>query len=274
MVRLVAASLALISLCCTPAIGLYSTRIRRTAPELSEDVNLNKVDHDIPSTDDLVNNTDVPGFSSHAPPTEETNTDSATAATPGNTAEDDGIAKMANCEPELRTVELELPKEASTYFHPTCVRLERCGGCCPSPFLTCQPTANETVTLKVQKTVIGGSSSGSDVVRTRPKRGRGKRHQTGTTTIEVQAIKHTKCSCECKVRKEDCNPAIHKYLKKDCACVCKNEDDKKKCEQQKHKYWNKNSCTCFCKRPQKCGTGKTFSQTTCQCEKEAFNLVM
>ena len=59
-------------------------------------------------------------------------------------------ASMANCEPEMRTVHLDLPVEANTLFFPTCVRLEQCGGCCYGPLLTCRPTKTTSIFLKVR----------------------------------------------------------------------------------------------------------------------------
>ena len=57
---------------------------------------------------------------------------------------------MAVCEPELRTVPLNLPVEANIQYSPTCVRLEQCGGCCSGPLLTCQPTVTKTVKFQVR----------------------------------------------------------------------------------------------------------------------------
>lgn len=57
---------------------------------------------------------------------------------------------MATCQPELRTVQLDLPTEANTLFYPTCVRLEQCGGCCYGPLLTCRPKVTKVVKYKVR----------------------------------------------------------------------------------------------------------------------------
>ena len=59
-------------------------------------------------------------------------------------------AKVANCIPELQTVPLVSNEDPSVLFYPTCTRIERCGGCCSSELLACEPVKQETVLLQVQ----------------------------------------------------------------------------------------------------------------------------
>ncbi|XP_045102943.1 uncharacterized protein LOC123499240 [Portunus trituberculatus] len=182
------------------------------------------------------------------------------------------MATMATCKPEVRTVELDLPKQANTLFYPTCVRLEQCGGCCYGPLLTCRPKVTKVVRYKVLKTVVNRSSnidtarSRSDSRRQRRRRRR-RRRETVPSYHVVEAIKHVQCECGCKVQEQDCNPTIHNYLQSECACVCKRRDEEAKCEQQSSiKYWEKDSCACYCRKPVECGTGEFFSQDSCKCE--------
>lgn len=62
------------------------------------------------------------------------------------------FASPAACVPEMTVVPVTLPRSEdgpSLSVFPSCTRLERCGGCCSHPLLSCQPTREETVTLKV-----------------------------------------------------------------------------------------------------------------------------
>lgn len=187
----------------------------------------------------------------------------------GDSVSEDGETfEMANCKPELVTVPLELPSQADTMFFPTCVRLEQCGGCCYGPLLTCRPTVTKVVKVKVLKistvsssnTVRGGEGGGGG--------GRRLRRQSQQSYHLVEVVKHTACECGCRVREEDCNSDLHVYFEGECACKCKNKDEQTKCEQQNStKYWDNESCNCFCRRAADCGTGEIFSQTTCGCER-------
>ena len=51
------------------------------------------------------------------------------------------MAKAALCQPELTTVELDLPNYddgSGVFYYPTCTRVNRCGGCCSHELLSCQ----------------------------------------------------------------------------------------------------------------------------------------
>lgn len=168
-------------------------------------------------------------------------------------------AVMANCKPELTTVALDLPVEPSTLFFPTCVRLEQCGGCCYGPLLTCRPTVTKLVKYKVLKTSL---------VASEPLRRRRLRRQNEVSYHVVEAYKHTECSCGCKVQETDCDPKIHTYFEGECACVCTNSDEKTKCEEQNStKYWDNQTCNCYCRKPQECSSGEYFSPVSCSCER-------
>lgn len=57
--------------------------------------------------------------------------------------------QAAKCSPELQTVSLKLDNDSSTIVYPACTRIQRCGGCCSSSLLSCQPTAMETRNFEV-----------------------------------------------------------------------------------------------------------------------------
>lgn len=240
--------------------------------DLPEDMDLNALDlSSLTRVNSIGNITDFASlFGIELPLPEDTGTDFELVTRIGGAGETAELATMATCKPEVRTVELDLPTEANTLFYPTCVRLEQCGGCCYGPLLTCRPKVTKVVKYKVLKTVVGGSNSPTATRRNDNRRGRRRRRETVPSYHEVEAIKHVQCECGCKVQEQDCNPAIHNYQESDCACVCKSKDEKVKCEQQGGtKYWDIDSCACYCRRTMDCSTGEFFSHTTCGCERLA-----
>ncbi|XP_042881510.1 platelet-derived growth factor subunit B-like [Penaeus japonicus] len=187
---------------------------------------------------------------------------SLTVRISGTSDEPAELASMANCKPELRTVELDLPHDPQTTFYPTCVRVEQCGGCCFGPLLTCRPSVTKVLKVKVLKTTSASSGSSR---RSRP--GRRRRRENTASYHTVSVVKHTSCECGCKVQASDCNSTIHTYREGECACVCKDRDEKTKCEEQNStKYWSDETCSCYCRRPLSCGSGEFFSQFSCRCE--------
>lgn len=60
------------------------------------------------------------------------------------------VPKEATCTTENRTVSLrEDDKNPNLYYSPTCTRVMRCGGCCGSELLSCQPTEIEMLNFEV-----------------------------------------------------------------------------------------------------------------------------
>ncbi|XP_063874973.1 placenta growth factor-like [Scylla paramamosain] len=164
-----------------------------------------------------------------------------TSEVPSNTIK----AEMAHCQPEKKTVKLDLPQEAGTMFFPTCVRVEQCGGCCGHSMLTCRPIRTETVTYEVTK-MIGENIS---------------------SPYYVNVTKHVECEEQCSVTEKECT-ASQIYDKKNCECICENEEQKRACHKSQDKLWDKNFCTCKCRKDDdKCSTGQSFSQESCTCEK-------
>lgn len=183
----------------------------------------------------------------------------------GGSTDEGETLPMANCKPELVTVPLNLTEELNTMFFPTCIRLEQCGGCCSGSLLTCRPTVTKVVKVKVLKVNTARSSR-----RRGSSSGRRRRRESTATYHIVDAVKHTACKCDCKKREEDCNSNLHTYYQGECACICKNKDEKTKCESQNStKYWDNNTCSCYCRKQSDCGSGEYFSQTSCSCERLA-----
>jgi hypothetical protein len=92
-------------------------------------------------------------------------------------------AKPAHCMPELTTVPLMPNTDSSVLFYPTCTRIERCGGCCSSDLLVCEPIRTEIVHFQVLKTQYAGGS---------------RMKFAGKESVPVE--KHTACKCQCKVK--------------------------------------------------------------------------
>lgn len=60
----------------------------------------------------------------------------------------------ARCEVENTMVELDLPRMRGSMLFPSCVRLQRCRGCCVGELIECQPTIYKPVTLQVANYMI------------------------------------------------------------------------------------------------------------------------
>uniref|UniRef100_A0A8C2YGB5 Placental growth factor n=1 Tax=Coturnix japonica TaxID=93934 RepID=A0A8C2YGB5_COTJA len=75
------------------------------------------------------------------------------------------------CRPREQLVDIitEFPNEVEYIFRPSCVSLQRCGGCCGDEGLRCVPVQTSTVTVQVSKWHWG--------TPLRRLKGRGKRRQ-------------------------------------------------------------------------------------------------
>ncbi|CAG0882034.1 unnamed protein product [Cyprideis torosa] len=150
----------------------------------------------------------------------------------------------AGCEPESQTVELDLPKNLSVYYYPTCTRVERCGGCCNHDLLECQPTETEELNMMIM--VIPSSPHASP----------------DTMIMKVEA--HKKCRCGCRTRPEHCN-ANQVYQSDSCLCVCRDRDAQRKCQADPQRLWVPDECRCPCREEMTCTTGSYFDHNLCRC---------
>lgn len=162
-------------------------------------------------------------------------------------------AKAANCMPELQTVPLMANTDPSVIFYPTCTRVERCGGCCSSELLVCEPTKTETILFQVLKTQYAGGT---------------RMKFAGKESVPVE--KHTACKCQCRVKESHCT-ANQIYIPGSCRCECSNLDDRNKCEADNQtRYWDSRNCICRCRdngTNQQCSTGFYFNEDICGCDR-------
>ncbi|XP_011868200.1 PREDICTED: uncharacterized protein LOC105562184 [Vollenhovia emeryi] len=150
----------------------------------------------------------------------------------------------AKCMPELQLVSLKLDDDPSMFVFPLCTRIKRCGGCCISPLLSCQPTAMEMRNFEVIVTSL------SDL------------NYRGRRIVPLE--EHTKCKCDCKIKEEHCNDKQH-YEPHNCKCACDNVDEEEKCRKNDTKIWNPELCVCTCRTIEPCTTGYYFNPNTCRC---------
>lgn len=160
------------------------------------------------------------------------------------------VPSPAGCAPELQTVPLNKDADPSTMYFPSCTRVKRCGGCCNHLLLSCQPAAVEIRNFQVLVMSIGQSPI-----------------MTDTNKRIVPVEEHTKCHCDCKIKKEHCSEK-QSYIPAECRCMCNNVDEEEKCKNNETKEWNPETCTCSCREKQECSTGWYFDQNTCRCERD------
>ncbi|XP_075158501.1 PDGF- and VEGF-related factor 1 isoform X1 [Haematobia irritans] len=151
-------------------------------------------------------------------------------------------AKSANCIPEPTVVDLTPINPKSNYF-PRCTRVKRCGGCCSTPWMSCQPTKTEIVNYQVYRYCYehGAKFCGLDV---------------------IPVEQHLECKCDCRIKPKDCNPY---QVYEDCRCHCTNTDARDKCLELEHKDWDDESCRCVCRQTENCTTGSYYDENQCKC---------
>uniref|UniRef100_T1P996 Platelet-derived growth factor (PDGF) n=1 Tax=Musca domestica TaxID=7370 RepID=T1P996_MUSDO len=151
-------------------------------------------------------------------------------------------AKSASCIPEPTVVDLA-PINPKNNFFPRCTRVKRCGGCCNTPWMSCQPTKTEIVNYQVYRYCYehGAKFCGLDI---------------------IPVEQHLECKCDCRVKPTDCN-AYQTY--DECRCHCTNTEARDKCLELEHKDWDENSCRCVCRHPENCTTGSYYDENQCKC---------
>ncbi|XP_072745579.1 uncharacterized protein Pvf1 [Anoplolepis gracilipes] len=153
--------------------------------------------------------------------------------------------KQAKCVPELQPVSLKMDDDPSTIVFPSCTRIKRCGGCCGSSLLSCQPTATEIRNFEVVVATL-------DEMR-----------YAGRQIVPLE--EHIKCNCDCIIKEEHCNDK-QQYDPHNCKCICNNVDEAEKCRKDNDtKFWNPELCICSCRAIEPCSTGYYFNNNTCRC---------
>ncbi|KAL5012758.1 hypothetical protein ScPMuIL_011309 [Solemya velum] len=164
----------------------------------------------------------------------------------GGEEEDLVLAGPDRCQPRLRTVVIPRDPDPSVMYWPTCTRIERCGGCCPTEILECLPVKMEMVAVNVLKTRESWPASDLDY--------------QGPFPVLIQ--RDLDCEPRCRIQPHHCNPLQH-YNEWTCSCDC-NDDQSNKCGDRK--IWDKDMCSCVCPVVKKCRGVFEFSESTCRCE--------
>ncbi|KAB7501966.1 hypothetical protein Anas_08566 [Armadillidium nasatum] len=176
-----------------------------------------------------------------------------------------GNPKQAQCVPELHSVDLGLINTPDVTYYPTCVRVNQCGGCCPSKdIISCQPIASEKVVVQVYELFPNAEEND---ISTSASSTRGRRRRQSVKVkynkINVTVEEHKECACLCKLRESSCNLDVHFYDEKGCACICRNIDEEEKCYRKSTHFWNKDTCECLCRHEIACSSSETFDHSSC-----------
>ncbi|KAL7644441.1 UNVERIFIED_CONTAM: hypothetical protein RMT77_005273 [Armadillidium vulgare] len=168
-------------------------------------------------------------------------------------------ASNAGCLPVKTPVDITVnDNDPSALYYPSCVMLEKCGGCCYGSLLSCQPESTETVNFKIAK------------VRSRTRDNK-LPEETVSEELVVSEEKHLSCSCKCNVKAKDCNSEIQKYNENECSCECIDTQEEAEClTKEKTHVWDSATCSCRCKDVLECSSGFQFDHADCKC----FNSVL
>lgn len=159
------------------------------------------------------------------------------------------IATFDLCNPREMTVAIPRDPDPNVVLWPSCTRVMRCGGCCPSELFDCEPIETVTTTVGVLKSKL-------------PYPGSQRFDYLGVMFIPIE--KHVRCEPKCKVKAIHCNP-MQNYFENDCRCVCKNQNLASHCPS--HKVWSDDQCACVCpnRNTARCFGFQTFNEDTCTC---------
>ncbi|XP_075587532.1 uncharacterized protein LOC124499022 [Dermatophagoides farinae] len=180
------------------------------------------------------------------------------------------IQPQAECVPELKTIQLNTASATAgdvgqqqqqqhhwhrsnnqDLYYPHCIRLPRCGGCCPSQRLLCRPKSITWHNVSVMH------------VQYSPTQRRFR--FSGIQHIRVEY--HQQCGCECIQQSKDCNHG-QIYRPNECRCVC-SLNDRLQCVRQNNyrnqsmptfRFWNEINCQCQCRLPTSINQSKQISK--------------
>ncbi|PVD34381.1 hypothetical protein C0Q70_05653 [Pomacea canaliculata] len=162
------------------------------------------------------------------------------------------MATPDDCSPRNMTVRLPLNyTDTQVVYYPECTMVQRCGGCCPVQFLTCEPLYKEQMVYNVLKAryLFPGSIN---------------LRWEGMESVTVE--RHLSCRAVCSLRETDCN-AKQRYIPQQCKCQCRS------IQQCYHNQrWDSNSCACVCLEVQQCCPNEDdrscrliFDNESCSC---------
>jgi len=152
----------------------------------------------------------------------------------------DVTGMSGGCTPRDQILPLAQPGDMSGSYWPSCVSVKQCGGCCPNQqFMECVPTQIK----KVPHSAFYIKFSNFDVV-----------------PVSVDMFHHSKCACQCKVKKEDCYPK-QTYDPNNCQCRC----DRTVTDCSYGKTWSMRACGCVCSQRYECERGKVWNENSCKC---------
>lgn len=160
------------------------------------------------------------------------------------------MAEPAHCMPSMQAVPFPRSNQANSIFWPTCVNVQRCGGCCGSEILSCVPTSTKMVTFHVMNA-------------TYPYAGAEQFEFEGMASFQLE--QHQACECRCTIQPKHCHPTKHTYLSNSCRCKCKDTSGSTRCSLSKK--WDERQCACVCKRRHSCYNNEYFDSHSCSCQR-------
>ncbi|XP_065670270.1 vascular endothelial growth factor A isoform X5 [Hydra vulgaris] len=157
-----------------------------------------------------------------------------------------GGLNAANDSPSCQLMQKfeEIPKSKtdSFIFFPSCIKVNRCSGCCNTDIMECVALTNSSLFIDVYKVPTNGN---------RP------------YLYRVSYFNDESCGCQCKIKKENCSPK-QIYDEGNCECLCNSKPKACSSKQQ----WSDITCDCTCKEVKSCSGGNFWNDITCQCEKK------
>ncbi|XP_074595830.1 uncharacterized protein LOC141850965 [Brevipalpus obovatus] len=163
-----------------------------------------------------------------------------------------------NCSPENRTIAVDPDENSNEIYFPSCVKLPKCAGCCPSERLICRAVETKRIEVPVYARQLFSKLN--------------KPQLTGWKRKTLILHQDERCECQCIQQKKDCGPQ-HDFIKEECRCRCKNLSSARECrEKYPLKKWNTDQCTCDCVRRETCPSNLSFDEKTCSCRYPEKNI--
>lgn len=97
----------------------------------------------------------------------------------------------------------EFPNEVEYIFRPSCVSLQRCGGCCGDEGLRCVPVETSTVTMQVSAAAVGPwlCWGGSGLLAKRREGELAASHFSDIVAVRLTGERTHNCSNACQSRR-------------------------------------------------------------------------